>query len=381
MNQKGFAPIIVAISIALIIIAGVIGYFALKKSTISQPPLVQAQPFSPSSVTSTAATAPGVVDLQIIEPTQNQVFAPGATVNVAVQVSPALKGTGVIVGVSSIGLGPLQANYNGGLVYSTSFVIPENYAGSLTITPLAITGVENNTVSNVATGTSATILVQSGESPTSMRDVNGLYLLSSTSSVTELDILGYYPNNVQRDITASTTGTTYQSNDVAVVTVDSDGIVTPTGFGQTQVIARNGIASTSISFVIENPTEPLAAQNFTSDFSIQTSSWVYAYDASRQSSFYTQTVTVTNNSSVPVVGPLYLVLLSVSSQEMKMAEYDHLAVTSKSIQPLGTPYLRLPMPTTGDGLTYSPGQSVSVQLQLTYSVGYTPEIIRTTGNP
>lgn len=381
MDRKGSALIIIlVIVIALIVVGGIWYWQAHQSSLIRSTPTNTSSSNTSVATVSTTSTASG---LQITEPTANQVFAPGATVNVTVQTSPALDGTGVMVGADGMGQGLLQANYLGNSIYKTSFIIPEDYAGAVTITSFAITGVENDTVSSVATGTSVIILVQSTNSPTSMADVNGTYLISATSSENdvELDITGYYPNGVQRDITASSTGTTYQSDDTAVVTVAGDGIVTPVGFGQTQVIARNGTASTTISFVVENPDQPLAAQNFTSDFAIQTSSWISAFAPSRNEDSYTQTVTVTNKSSVPIVGPLYLVFLNVPGKEVEMAGWDHFGVTNDDIQPHGTPYIRLPMPTDSDGLTFDPGQSVSLQLNWSYPVGYTPEIIRTTGNP
>ncbi|MCZ6755323.1 MAG: hypothetical protein O7E49_08425, partial [Gemmatimonadetes bacterium] len=56
-----------------------------------------------------------------------------------------------------------------------------------------------------------------------------------------------------RNITASDTGTIYESNDPTVITVDANGLVEAVGKGTAMIFASNGGASTSIEIAVESP--------------------------------------------------------------------------------------------------------------------------------
>src|SRR5262249_26280829 len=60
------------------------------------------------------------------------------------------------------------------------------------------------------------------------------------------------------DLTPASTGTRYFSGNDAVATVNSDGVVTATGLGQTTITAINGPAETLITITVQTPANTTA---------------------------------------------------------------------------------------------------------------------------
>jgi len=119
------------------------------------------------------------------------------------------------------------------------------------------------------------------------------------------------------------------------------------------VTVQNGGFTDWATFLVENPTTPLPPANFTSQVTIQQSGLVL----NRNTGFFVQTITLTNTSAVPLVGPLYLV---VSGIPTGVALIGISGVTA-NIAPVGSDYFTLPL--AGAGLTMLPGQVVKLQFQ------------------
>ena len=307
--------------------------------------------------------------VQVTSPVNGQQFAPGDTVNATVQLTPPLAANAGWLSVGAPGLGVLEGgNYNGS-TYQVSFVLPNNYAGPLTLTP-DILDSNGNPIEGVAT----TITVRPKVAPLSLTLVEGTYnhLLSSNATA-NVYVTGNYQNNVQLDLTSSVTGTTYKSSNTQVLTVDTEGNVQAKAFGTAVVTVQNSGVKAFATFDVENPNTPLAPQDLTAGLTIARS----GYRLNRNTGFYVQTIEFTNSQAVPITGPLYFVLNGLSSGTALVN-----SGVTKNIQPKGSPYLALH---TADGITLQPGEHVNLTLQFLdagrVQINYTPKVFRTLTTP
>lgn len=306
----------------------------------------------------------------ISSPTAGQVFAPGATVNITVQLGSGLTATTGLVGVSVPGIGTVfGSNYNG-TSFQASFVIPATFAGPVTLTP-SILDSNNNPVLGIAT----TINVAPSTAPTSLSILQPYVHLTTVPSTSAISVTGNYPGNIELDLTSSATGTTYTSSNTNAVTVDANGNVQAAAFGTAVVtVANQGVKAFAI-YVVESATSALPPQNDTTSIQVSAS----GFQLNRTTGFYVQTVTLTNSSAIPVVGPLYYTITGLPSGVTFVSTGGGL---TKNIQPVGSPYLKLPL---ADGLTLQPGASVNLTLQFLNAgrarIAYTPEIYRTLTTP
>jgi hypothetical protein len=98
----------------------------------------------------------------------------------------------------------------------------------------------------------------------------------------------------------------------------------------------------------------------------------------RSTGFFVQTATVTNSSSLPIPGPLYLVL---SGLPAGVTLVNKSGITTK-VQ-AGSSYVTLPL--SSDARTNAPGQSNTLSLQFLNpsrkTITYTATIIRSSTAP
>jgi pimeloyl-ACP methyl ester carboxylesterase len=309
--------------------------------------------------------------VQVSSPANGQKFAPGASVNITVQLTSPLTATTGFVAVTVPGLGPLVGtNYNG-TSYLASFVIPATFAGPLTITPVILDS--NN---NPIQGVPVTIDVVPTSAPLSLSLLGGTYFhLTSVPSTASIHVTGNYANNLELDLTSSVAGTSYSSSNTNVLTVDSEGNVQTVAFGTAVVTVQNSGLKAFATFVIESATSAVPPQDVSSDVNISLS----GFQLNRNTGFYVQTVNLTNSLAVPVPGPLYFVITGLpSSVTLSTAGGGQ----TRAIQPTGSSYIKLQLP---DGLTLQPGASISLTLQFLnlsrVRISYTPKVFRTLGTP
>lgn len=308
--------------------------------------------------------------IQIVSPTNGQQFAPGDTVNVLVQVtSPLTVNTGW-VGTNIPGVNPAQGSNYAANSYNASFVIPTTFSGSATLTPAVL---DSN--GNPYPGLSSAINIVPLGQPLSLSILQPYTHLSSSTATAGIYVTGNYASGVQLNLTSSVTGTTYSSSNTTVLTVDSDGNVQAKAFGTAVVTVQNKGLTAFANFVIENPTSPLSPQETNTAFNISLS----GLQLNRNTGFYVQTATLTNISSTPIAGPLYLVLANLATGVTLTTTPIGL---TKTIAPVGSPYLRLQFPA---GATLAPGASISIPLQFLNAgrgrITYTPNIFRFAGTP
>lgn len=72
----------------------------------------------------------------------------------------------------------------------------------------------------------------------------------------QLRVEGLYSDGVERDLTASTTGTTYTTSNDKIVTVDSEGKMTAKGIGTAKITVKNGKYSAEVTVVVKPYRQP-----------------------------------------------------------------------------------------------------------------------------
>jgi len=66
----------------------------------------------------------------------------------------------------------------------------------------------------------------------------------------DLQVIGEFPDGTVRFVSRSALGTTYQSRNEEVATVDANGAVTAVGIGETTIVVRNGEKETQSKVVV-----------------------------------------------------------------------------------------------------------------------------------
>jgi len=67
----------------------------------------------------------------------------------------------------------------------------------------------------------------------------------------QLHVDGRYSDGIERDLTSSTSGTTYTSSDEKIVTVNSEGKMTSQSIGPAKITVRNGNLSAEVDVVVK----------------------------------------------------------------------------------------------------------------------------------
>jgi len=322
---------------------------------------------SPSKINLASAQATTVDSgIRITSPANGQVFAPGDTVSINVSLPATLQVNDFDVDVP--GLDDLEGtNYNGSS-FRASLVIPDTFAGPLTLTP-GVTDVNNNPIQGVSIG----ISVRPPTAPQTLILTEQNFFLVSVTDTARLHVQGIYSNGIKLDLTSSASGTTYSSNNPNVLSVDTEGNVQAKQFGTAVVTVQNGGVRTFATFAIENPASPLPPQDMTGSIAVTSS----GFRVDRNTGFFVQTVQLTNSSLTPLIGPLYFVIAGLPSGVSVVN-----SGTTVNISPVGSPYLTLSPP---NGVTLQPGASVGFIVEFLdpsrARIAYTPKVFRTSSAP
>jgi hypothetical protein len=172
--------------------------------------------------------------LIITSPSAGTVIAPGQTLTVTVSVSSGSV-LGVMVSAQDIGATGLQAT----APYSFSLVIPPGVVGLKNLTALGFNGPDQAV-------TSAPVQI----------DVEAASAISIAASLPHIQfgfagdqfplrVTATFGNGSKLDVTGSTR-TTFSSADITVATVDSTGLVTAVGSGQTTITLAYGQSSSTV---------------------------------------------------------------------------------------------------------------------------------------
>ncbi|MDQ2696134.1 MAG: hypothetical protein M3Z21_12300 [Pseudomonadota bacterium] len=305
---------------------------------------------------------------RVIQPVEGQVFAPGDTVHV--MVATEVFANDIRVGL--LGLGEFEGTNYDGSTYEVSFTLLEALAGPIIIIP-SITDQAGNRIQ----GRPVTIAVRPDVPPERIHLVQRRHLLDLLQGESrQLRVRGIYPGGIDRIITSAAAGTIYRSSNPGVVSVDADGTVTPVGLGAAVVTVENMGVIDFATIRVRQGDQPLPPTNITNELTLQRS----GLRLNRHSGFFVQQVRITNDGDIPVIGPLFLVVSDLPpGVEMISKTGD-----TRAVEPVGSPYLRLPAPAT-DGSNLWPGESVEVVLEFLNpnrrGISYDVAVVRTSEQP
>jgi hypothetical protein len=290
--------------------------------------------------------AAGDPRIQFVSPTEGQRFVPGDTVNIVVRSAVPLAAAWAAVGLRGVGVLELTKDADG-ITYRGRFVIPDDFAGSPTLTPDAI-----DAKGNPIEGTGVTIVVRPSTPPQSLTPVQADHHFNSVGTKARLYVTGNYAGGITRDLSSSVTGTVYASSDARVIKVDAEGNVEALGLGTASVSATNGGKKTYFTFIVEDPGHFLSPQDVTAQVRFERSPLELdaALTKSQQTPIYAQKISVTNTSDSPLVGPLYLTVIDLPKEGWPLG-----LAPGRSIY-----YFRL---SPKDGLTLGPAERVTTALK------------------
>lgn len=306
---------------------------------------------------------------RFVSPVEGQRFAPGDTVHIVVRAAAPLAAVFAGVGVGGVGVLELSRDADG-VTYRGRFVIPEDSSGSFSLT---LGGIDAR--GNPFEGTSVTIVVRPATAPQSVSPLESYHRFSSVGTKARVYVTGNYPGGVTRDLSSSVTGTVYASSDPRVVRVDPEGNVEAVGLGTASVSATNGSPKTFFTFVVEDVGHPLPPEELTARVRFEKSSLELdpALTSRQKTPIYAQTVTITNTSDWPLIGPLHLTVQDLPKEGWLFGF------------PGGRPVYYLGL-FPKDGLTLAPGGRVTttlrfIALRSPTAPDYRLGIIRFTGDP
>jgi pimeloyl-ACP methyl ester carboxylesterase len=299
--------------------------------------------------------------LHITSPVEGQLFTPGQTITIVVQVDPSLSATRYLVSAPGIPYTDTD-NFNGSS-YTVEYPLPPGATGPITLTPYVL-----DAANQVTSGPDVRIGVKPSTPPVALTIIQDRFSISGPSArVEHVSVRGTFADGSELVLTSSVTGTTYQSSNPSVVQIDREGAWKAVGSGTVVVTVQNGGVRAFATIVVGSSTG-MVTEDITPKVTISRS----GFRLDRQTGFFVQDVTVTNPQSLPIVAPLYLVLSGLPSGVTPV----NLRGRSRSYIP-GSPYMRLQP--TGTGEFLAPGQRLSLQLQFLnpgrVPITYIPKVI------
>ena len=285
--------------------------------------------------------------VQIVSPAPGQVFAPGETISITVRLGAGLLANNISVTIP--GISTLPGTEYDGNTFKASFAIPNFFVGPLALTP-NITDTNNTAIE----GPAVTVAVRSVVAPTTIGFQQRNYRLGpqAIGRPEQLFVFGNYPGDIRRNIKSSAAGTSYVSSNPGVVSVNAEGIFLVNDKGIAIVTASNSGRQDFAAFVVEDSSNPLPPTEYTAQMSIQQS----GLRLDRSTGFFVQSIDVVNTQTVPIPGPLYLVLAGLPAG-VNLVSQSGITETVR----IGSPYLSIPL--LSDGLTLLPGQRVTFNAQ------------------
>ena len=335
---------------------GVFGSWAAAKAGAQQVRGRADQPAAPSPL------------VRVTAPLSGQRFAPGDVMTVNVFVDPSSNATDVVVGTPPLALAATtRLDVNN---FQSLQTIPANFAGPLTITPIAL-----DAQLNEIQGAPVTVNVTPATGPSQLSFAQKYYYIDPSVLSEQLQLRGTYsPSGIQIDLSSSVSGTTYVSSDPTVATVSADGLVTVLKAGIAVITGSNGLAKDFAVFVVENATSLLPPLNLTPAFTVQRG----GFRLDRSTGFFVQPVVVTNTSNLPVPGSAYFILSGLPVG-INLANKSGLTTTALP----GSSFVTLPL--SSDGRTLAPGQSTTLYLQFLNptraSITYSSWVYRSSTSP
>jgi hypothetical protein len=167
--------------------------------------------------------------LVITYPPEGTVVSAGSDLSVTVEASPRFVPTRIIV----------VAGSGSELVFGSRFDgqvhIPDTEFGDIQLLALGLDAQDR-----IAAAVPVVLRVEAPAPLNGVRPLHDSVVLDAATPSTGLQVAGTFGDGVTRDLTSSRTGTTYQSTDPAVATVDAEGVVTARVAGTSLVRVESG---------------------------------------------------------------------------------------------------------------------------------------------
>jgi len=200
--------------------------------------------------------------LMITSPKEGDVFHPGDTIILATSAGP---DEGDIRKVTFNGDERWALFiYAPGPPYRASLTIPQDFVGNLTLRAAGIVGPISNEISVDSVPVTIRVVLPPDIILVSMRpDPDQVFLrkLPSGSSpnrirsaeTERIAIMGTFSDGVERSISSSSRGTTYETSDQKIATVNAEGLVSAVSPGQATITVKNGEKRVQVPVYVRPP--------------------------------------------------------------------------------------------------------------------------------
>jgi len=200
-------------------------------------------------------STPAVSGFTIVEPKNGSTFHPGDTITLRAMAAPDEKPALVFLRAIKM---TTQSRLMSEMPYGLTFTIPTTFTGKDTLAATAKfadgTIIEKEVQIQVVLPSNV-VLTGISASPTYIlfqKMPPGSDPIKVSAYETEsVAVGGIYSDGVKREITAATSGTTYNSSDEKVVTVSPEGDIAAQGLGTATITVRNGKYSATVKVVVK----------------------------------------------------------------------------------------------------------------------------------
>lgn len=317
-------------------------------------------PLNPGPAPTAAAQVDYDPRVRIVSPAAGDLYAPGDTIAVEVEVDASIDYVNVIAYT------PSGSRYLGGPPFRTELDVPTGFAGTFEIRPMVrdASGVRY-------LGAPVTVGISPAERPADLLVDEEMLLIIPDHQEHErrIGVLGVFADGRELDLSGSVTSTTYASQDPGVVLIDADGRLTPVASGKTLVtVEHQGLTRSTVVEVAERGVPALPVE-LTGQVDITRG----GIRLDRRTGFFVQPITVANATESALPGPLFLLLTDLTDG-VSLVNKDG---ESTQVAP-GSPLLALE---PADGIALQPGEGLSWNLNFLdperKRILYTPKVFRT----
>ncbi len=301
--------------------------------------------------------SPGI---NIVTPVEGQIFEPGDTLSISVQITdPQLIG-GVSV---STGFGGTLDRMDP--PYDMSITIPDEVSGTLKLRPKT-----TDAAGVLHIGQPVHIIVRRSTPPDRLI-VESSVSIRTPRPVNDVNpprifVKGIY-NGVEVNLNPSVTGTTYVSSDPGIVTVDSEGVLTPVSLGRAVVTVENQGVKDFSMVAVRDSNGLIPPEEVTGRLDIQRS----GIRLNRRTGMFIQRVTITNPTELPIGGSMALILEGLTPGVTAVNR----TTSTDRILP-GSPQFDIPMDSRLHSLL--PGTTVTFDIEFVnpnrQRIQYTPRV-------
>lgn len=175
-------------------------------------------------------------EIEILQPTAGQVFAPGDSIQFSVGAVGDFDLESVLIFSSEDGLEVDSAPFQG------SLDIPVSYLG-----PMQIAAMGRSTDGTITFSEEIEVQVETDLTLNALEVIQRNPVLFDFTDRRQLGVLGTFSDGIVRDVSSASAGTVYTSNNENIVRITEDGVLVPVSEGQTTVLVQNGGLQDSIT--------------------------------------------------------------------------------------------------------------------------------------